>query len=173
MLTFMTRSFQVIALGTALAAAPVVAEDLPSPKGEIILTVSGDISARNQGESAVFDLEMLRGMGEVSFATTTPWTDGVQEFTGIPLHVLTETLGITTGSIKATAVNDYAIDIPIEDAVEGGPILAYLQNGEQMSVRDKGPIWLVYPYDLNEAYQAEVIFSRSIWQLVRLDAAVD
>lgn len=173
MFTFIRSMLKGLALGTALTAAPVGAEGLANPKGEIILTVAGDISAMNQGDTAVFDLDMLRAMGEVSFATTTPWTEGTHDFTGIPLQVLAEALGVTSGLIKATAINDYAIEIPVSDAVEGGPILAYLQNGEPMSVRDKGPLWLVYPYDLDEAYQAEVIYSRSIWQLVRLDVAAD
>lgn len=173
MAAWIRRSLTVLALVTASAAVPGLAKDLPAPTGEIVLTVTGDIAAVNQGESAVFDVEMLRALGEVSFATSTPWTDGVQEFTGVPLQALTEALGVTGGSIKAAAINDYAIDIPVSDAVEGGPILAYLQNGEPMSVRDKGPLWVVYPYDLNEAYQAEVIFSRSIWQVVRLDVTAD
>lgn len=173
MLDCIKRSCRVVAMGMALVAVQAAAEDLPVPKGEIVLAVSGDISLRNQADSAVFDMEMLRDLGEVTFATTTPWTDGVQEFTGVSVQVLAETLGVTEGTIKATAINDYAIDIPVSDAVEGGPILAYLQNGEPMSVRDKGPLWLIYPYDLNEAYQAEVIYSRSIWQLVRLDVAAD
>lgn len=167
------RGIGRLALVATFLAAPVAAQDLAAPTGEIILTVSGDIAVRNQDDSAVFDLEMLRALGEVSFATTTPWTDGVQEFTGVSLAALVKALGVTEGSIKATAINDYAIDIPVADAVEGGPILAYMQNGEAMPVREKGPLWLVYPYDLNEAYQAEVIFSRSIWQLVRLDVAAD
>lgn len=162
-----------LAFIAALVAGPVAAQDLPAPSGDIILTVTGDIAARNRDDSAVFDLDMLRALGEVSFATTTPWTDGVQEFTGVALVDLVKALGVTDGSIKATAINDYAIDIPVGDAVEGGPILAYMQNGELMPVREKGPLWLVYPYDLNETYQAEVIFSRSIWQLVRLDVAAD
>lgn len=173
MLGFIKSIGRATALGVLLSATPLMAEDLPRPAGEIVLTVTGDISATNEGESAVFDVEMLRNMGEVSFSTSTPWTDGVQEFTGIPLNVLTEALGVTGGSIKATAINDYAIDIPVSDAVEGGPILAYMINGKAMSVRDKGPLWLIYPYDLDEKYQAELIYSRSIWQLVRLDVAAD
>lgn len=157
----------------ALMAMPALAEDLPNPTGEVVLTVAGNIGVTNQDGTAVFDVEMLKALGEVSFETTTPWTDGVQRFTGVSLHNLLQVLDVTEGSLKATAINDYAIDIPVSDSVEGGPILAYLQNGEPMSVRDKGPLWLVYPYDLNEAYQAEVIYSRSIWQLVRLDVAAD
>ena len=53
--------------------------------------------------------------------------------------------------------------------MEGGPIIAYMMNGEEMSVRNKGPLWLVYPYDLNHEYRSEVIYSRSIWQLDRID----
>lgn len=172
MFALLKRILPAFAVGTLLAA-PLAAEDLPTPKGEIILTVTGDIQVRNQDDSAVFDVDMLKSLGEVSFDTSTPWTDGVQTFTGISLHRLMEVLGVTDGSLKATAINDYAIEIPVSDAVEGGPILAYLQNGKPMSVREKGPLWVVYPYDLNKDYQAEVTFSRSIWQLVSLDVSVD
>ncbi len=173
MCAFMKNILTGLVLAAGFVAAPLAAETLPPPTGEVILSVTGDISVRNDGDSAVFDMDMLRGMGEVTFATTTPWTEGVQEFTGVSLHTLAERLGVASGSIKATAINDYAIDIPVTDAVEGGPILAYLQNGKPMSVRYNGPLWLVYPYDLNEAYRSEVIYSRSIWQLVRLDVVAD
>ena len=72
------------------------------------------------------------------------------------------------GTITATAINDYAVEIPMSDAVEGGPIIAYHTNGEEMSRRDKGPLWVVYPYDSDIAYQTELVYSRSIWQLDRI-----
>ena len=71
--------------------------------------------------------------------------------------------------MKATAINDYAVEIPVSDAVVGGPIVAYFLNGEPMSVRDKGPLWIVYPFDADPHYQTEVIYSRSIWQLDRIE----
>ncbi len=55
------------------------------------------------------------------------------------------------------------------DAVEGGPIIAYLLNGEEMSIRDKGPLWVIYPFDSDADFRSEVVFSRSIWQLDRLE----
>ena len=36
-------------------------------------------------------------------------------------------------------------------------------------MRDKGPLWIIYPYDQNTDYQTEVIYSRSIWQLDRIE----
>jgi hypothetical protein len=169
----MIRNIVAATAVAVFAAGPVAAEALPVPTGEIVLTVTGDIQVTNQGDSAVFDAEMLKALGEVTYQTSTPWTDGVQSFTGVSLHRLMEVLGVTDGALKATAINDYAIDIPVSDVVVNGPILAYLQNGNPMSVREKGPLWVVYPYDLNKDYQAEVIFSRSIWQLVSLDVTVD
>ena len=59
--------------------------------------------------------------------------------------------------------------MPLTDAVEGGPIVAYRMDGETMSVRDKGPLWIVYPYDSDADYRTEVIYSRSIWQLDRIE----
>lgn len=160
-------------VAVVFATSPLAADELPAPTGEVLLTVTGEIQVKNQGDTAVFDAEMLKALGEVTFETSTPWTEGAQTFTGVSLHRLMEKLGVTEGSLKATAVNDYAIDIPVSDAVEGGPIIAYLQNGEPMSVREKGPLWVVYPYDLKAEYQTEVTFSRSIWQLVRLDVIAD
>ena len=79
-----------------------------------------------------------------------------------------DTLDVSEGMIEATAINDYAVEIPMEDAVSDGPIIAYANNDKEMSRRGKGPLWIVYPYDSDVKYQTETIYSRSIWQLNRL-----
>lgn len=152
---------------------PAFADDLPAPMGESVLTVTGNIGVTNQDGKAVFDIDMLKAMEQVTFQTSTPWTDGVQSFTGVSLEALLRSVGVTEGTLTAKAINDYAIEIPVSDAVAGGPILAYLQNGDPMSIREKGPLWVVYPYDSKEDYQAEVIYSRSIWQLSSIDVMED
>jgi hypothetical protein len=153
----------------AFLAQGAFAQTLGAPSGEVLLTVSGDIAVTNGEGTAVFDRAMLEALPVVEFTTTTTWTDGPQTFTGVELHDLLERLGVEGGTLRAFAVNDYAVDIPVEDAVEGGPIVAYLWNGAAMSVRDKGPLWIVYPYDSNRDYRSEVIYSRSIWQLERME----
>ena len=137
--------------------------------GEVLLTVSGKISAVNNGDLAEFDVEMLKNIGTVTLETSTIWTEGAQVFTGVELSDLLAVLGVESGSLRASAVNDYAVDIPVSDAVDGGPIVAFLRNGETMSIRDKGPLWIVYPYDNSTEYQSELIYSRSIWQLDRIE----
>jgi hypothetical protein len=164
------RALLASAVAGGLAAAGAAgAADLPARDGAAILTVTGEIAVTNEGDAAVFDRAMLEALPAATIRTTTIWTDGVQEFTGVPLAALLETVGVEGGTIRATAINDYTVDIPVSDAVEDGPIVAYLLNGETMSVRDKGPLWVVYPYDADPDYQTEVIYSRSIWQLDRME----
>lgn len=151
------------------SAFAATAQDLPAPTGDVILTVSGAISATNMGETAAFDIEMLQAMDATTIETTTIWTEGTQVFQGIALDVLMDRMGVEGGTLKATAINDYTVEIPVTDAVSGGPILAYLLNGDKMSIRDKGPLWIIYPYDSNADYRSEVIYSRSIWQLDRIE----
>lgn len=145
------------------------ASDLPMPEGEVLLTVSGNIATANDGDRALFDLPMLQGMGATRISTSTIWTDGVQSFTGVPLSILLDDLGVTGGTLRATAINDYTVEIPVDAVGKDFPILAYARNGEPMSIRDKGPLWVIYPYDLGAEYRTETIYSRSIWQLHRIE----
>ena len=144
------------ALSNTEASQPVEAQ------GEIVLTL--DL----YGEETHMTLQDLQALGDESFDTATIWTTGPQRFTGVSLATLVAGLSLSSEMIEAQAVNDYSVQIPLSDAVQGGPIIAYKRNGKTMSLRGKGPLWLVYPYDSNPAYRTEAVYSRSIWQLDRL-----
>lgn len=147
---------------------PALAEDISIPTGPVLLTVSGEINVVNQPDAALFDLAMLQSLPRRTITTTTIWTDGIQVFEGFPLQALVEKLGIEGGILRMLAKNDYAIEFPVHEIGAEAPVIAYFRNGAEMSVRDKGPLWLVYPYDSSLDYQTEVVFNRSIWQLDRI-----
>lgn len=153
----------------ACTALPLFAEDLAKPQDEVLLTVSGSVDVTNVDDTAQFDLEMLETLDATSFETSTIWTEGTHRFTGVSLDALADRLNLQGATLRATAINDYAVEIPLSDAVEGGPIIAYRMDGETMSLRDKGPLWIVYPYDAKSDYRTEVVYSRSIWQLDRIE----
>lgn len=151
-------------------ATPGYGADLAAPQGDVLLTVSGNIGVTNADGAAALDRDLLEAMPSTTIITSTIWTEGVHSFQGVSLKDLIEALDLKGKSLRATAVNDYAIQIPLTDAVTGGPIIAYRIDGNEMSLRDKGPLWVIYPYDANSDYRKEVIYSRSIWQLDRLEA---
>ena len=115
-----------------------------------------------------FTLNDMMAFDPVTFSTKTIWSHGTQEFEGVRLKDVLDSIEISDGKMRAVAVDDYAVDIPVSDAVKDGPIIAYLHNGAQMSRRSKGPLRIVYPYDSHKKYQTETVYSRSIWQLNRL-----
>lgn len=162
LLTFLRHAAMLFAMSSAAFAA----ETMPAPSGDIVLTVSGAPAA---AAPVAFDLAMLQSLPAETIRTTTIWTEGQHDFAGVSLHVLLDHLGVTSGTIKATAINDYSVDIPVSDAMPAGPIIAYQMDGKPMSRREKGPLWIVYPYDGSPAYRTEVTYSRSIWQLDRLE----
>ena len=155
-------------LASCLALSAQAAE-LSMPEGPVLLTVTGEISNTSDGEAAMFDLAALRALGESEITTDTIWTEGDHVFTGVRLHDLLQHVGATGAEIAATAINDYTVTVPVSDATEGGPIIAYAMDGDLMSRRDKGPLWLIYPYASSSDYRTEVIYSRSIWQLDRIE----
>lgn len=165
---FFPRFAAAAALASALFALPAGAETLPEPTGPVILTISGVIENTNGDGTAAFDLDMLRALGESEIVTETIWTPATHSFTGVRLKTLLDHVGAEGESITAMAINDYGVTIPVEDATETGPIVAYAMDGAQMSRRDKGPLWVIYPFSSSSDYRTEVIYSRSIWQLDRM-----
>ena len=147
----------------------LVFAELPPLSGPVLLTVSGDFD-RVPGRAMEFDLAMLQALDATSFSTASIWTDGVHQYTGVSLQLLAAYLGVAEGAIlKCAAINDYVVDVPVSDAVAGGPIIAYAMDGAAMSIREKGPLWILYPFDSNPAYRSEIIYTRSIWQLDRIE----
>jgi len=70
--------------------------------------------------------------------------------------------------LMAFALNDYKTSIPVEDAHRYDVIVARLLNGQSMSVREKGPLFIIYPFDDLPELRTETHYGRSAWQLKTL-----
>jgi hypothetical protein len=166
---FRKTAFAVLILVGPAAAGPVRAADaLSMPAGEVVLTVTGAITAVNDGTSAVFDMAMLEALPQAEIATETPWTEGMPTFTGFRLADLLSLLGAGGVTLKAHALNDYEVEIPIEDAASYGVVVAYRMNGAPMPASDKGPLWIIYPYSDVSDLRTETFYARALWNLDRL-----
>ena len=156
----------------ALAAAIVLPSDSiaqDAPEGRVILTISGEISATNTDGAMQYDRAMLEALGLHTVVTETPWTDGDVTFEGVLLRDLLNAVGANGEMIAAVALNDYAAKIPASDADDYDVILAMRQDGEQLTVRQRGPLWVIYPWSDVPGLQNEVYYSRAIWQLKALE----
>jgi hypothetical protein len=71
--------------------------------------------------------------------------------------------------LRAIALNDYKIEIPAGDADKFDMIVARLLDGQPMPVREKGPLFIVYPFDSSADLRSERYYSRSAWQLRTLE----
>ena len=139
--------------GYTNVSSPTLAagDAIPAPEGRKVLTVSGNISGANMGDVAVFDVATLESLGVVRFNMETAWSDNAITFEGVLFANLLDAVGASDGAatLNITALNDYAIEIPIEDARNLLTMLALKADGKYMSVRDKGPLWPVYPRHIN------------------------
>lgn len=145
-----------------------LAAELPKPTGKVFLTLSGNIKNTNEEGKAVFDVASLEKLGLESFQTASPWYNGRTTFTGIPMKKLMDYVGAKGSIVKVTALNDYTTVIPLSDFNKYNVILALKINGEYMRVRDKGPLFIVYPYDSKPELNNQVFYSRSAWQVSRM-----
>ncbi len=138
-----------------------------------LLTVKGaQLGPPAQGGSFAFDLAALRQLAQRQVVTTTPWYTSSSEFSGPLLRDLLKAAGLTvagTTTLRCTALNDYRVEIPMDDVRRFDVVVAHLLNGKPMSVREKGPLFVIYPFDEQPQLKTTTYFSRCIWQLKQIE----
>ncbi|MBY5393136.1 molybdopterin-dependent oxidoreductase [Rhizobium leguminosarum] len=164
------RSLLRSAAMAAVILLPASSFALDAPKGEVILTITGKLDHPNVGDTAQFDLVMLEALDGRKGTMETPWTTGKVEFSGPLFRAVLEAAGAHADKLKLIALNDYAAEVPVEDAFEIDSILATRMDGAPMPVRDQGPLFLVYPFDQDSSLYNEKYFSRSVWQIKTIEA---
>ncbi|MGH1432745.1 MAG: hypothetical protein ACRBB4_16735 [Neptuniibacter sp.] len=145
------------------------AAPLTEPTGKVILTVTGNIKHTLEGDTARFDLEQLKQLSSETFTLKTRWSDTTHAYHGPLLSAVLEHVGSKGDRLFLTALNDYSIEIERSYVEKYQPILAWSEDGKPMSVRDKGPLWLLLPHDKYPELNAEVHTGRMIWQLSTIE----
>lgn len=145
----------LLALATLLllAAAPAVQAQS--------LTIEGNIVA---GPRTLTKAELDK-LPQGEFTTSTPWGEGKESFRGVTGQALMRALGAAGTTVEAYAGDGYSVEIPLSDFETTPLLIADQMNGEPLP-EDKGPFWIVYPYDAG--YDATDYADRSVWALERL-----
>jgi hypothetical protein len=162
---FSTLSRRQCVLGGAALFLSGVSHALDAPKGKVILSITGNIQLKNAGQQADFDMAMLAALPQHSFTTNTPWYKEKKKFTGPLLRDVLDAAGARGDTIKAGALNNFKVDIAVADTRKFPMLLALLMDDQPMRVRDKGPLFIIYPFDADPALRSTHYYNRSVWQL--------
>lgn len=145
-----------------------IATGLASPlrgAAEPLLRVDGDI--RDFGGVSPDDADLL-AFEQINFATSTVWTVGTPRFSGPSLQMLLEKLGAGPGNLRMTAINDYSIEVTRNLLAPDAPIIANRIDDKAFDRREKGPFWVMFPFDQSSAFQNETTYAACVWQLSRI-----
>ena len=141
--------------------------DLPEKK-TVALIISGNISHTNADGELRLSLAQLQSLPQYTINTATRWTKGVKAFRGPLLRDVLALAKPQGASLFAVASNEYRVDIPLKDSSDYNMILALALDGKALTMRSKGPIWIIYPWSDNPELEKGKYYSRAIWQLVEL-----
>ena len=151
------------------AAAALDEPALGEPAGPVILTVTGNVGEAGEERTIRFDRAMLEALGVTTLRTSTAWTAGVSEFEGVLARDLLEAVGAQGSAVIATALNDYITSIPLEELYRYPVLLAFKMDGEYLKIRDKGPLWIIYPRDQFPELKSSMFDKKWVWQLSQLE----
>lgn len=146
----------------AMVLATLMAPVAYAQSDAVVLTIDGAIEG---GKPVDFTLAQLEALGTKTIVTATPWTEGTPTFEGVPMSALLEHVGAKGETAEVMALNNYQTSIPISDFTDFPVILALKMDGNYMTVRNKGPLFVMYPFDDDPSLKTELYFSRAAWQV--------
>lgn len=127
------------------------------------------LSIEAAGEQHRLSRADLAAYPQFDIRTETPYTDGVQTFTGPSLKAVFDRLNLNVETFRMRALNDYVVDTSLAELANIDPILAIERNGQPMAVREKGPIWLMLPLSDRPELDNPAHHRLLIWQLHRIE----
>lgn len=122
------------------------------------------------GNPTKLSREDLKTYPQRSIVTRTPYNRGMNRYTGPALKEVLRDVGASTETFKMRALNDYVVTVHPGDLNDIEPIIALELNGEPMSVRNKGPLWIMLPLS-DQPHLNDVSYHRlMVWQLSEIEA---
>lgn len=111
----------------------------------------------------------IAGVGEHEYMAVLPGGEGKPQAVKGPLvRDLLKAAGLHGTKIWVKALDGYEMDIPYTDVASYDVMLATMVDGQALSVRDRGPAWIVYPTVDHPELQNALYEARSVWQIKEL-----
>lgn len=150
----------LVGLAALAPASSVLAE------ATTLRLVAGDSS-----RTLDLSIDDLAAMPQAAVVTENEFAEGVVAYRGPLVRDVLARLGLDgLDFVRFVAANDYYVVIPTEDFRTYDAILAIEADGERLSRREKGPLWLMYPISDHPELHDPIYLRRLIWQVVRIEA---
>lgn len=140
-----------------------------------LLTIASNVQASEKVLTTIFNKNNqvvlkitesdLAKYPQDSFETETPWFPQKSVFKGILFKEVLKKANISENSqLQIVAWDNFTSQVPAKDAFEFNTILTTHINGQRITLRDKGPFFLMYPLT-NPSLRTGVYYNRSVWQI--------
>jgi len=133
---------------------------------------SSELTIRSGNSDLTFDRQELEAFPQNVIFTHSPYFAGQRQFSGPTLERLISAFGLTgEDTISLEALNGYKASGSIAEILTLNPIVATRMNNKPMSVRDRGPYWVILPLSDRPELDNEDFHRLMVWQLreIRLE----
>lgn len=150
-----------------------ISNTLDAPEGEVQLVISGNLQLTNAEDSdgnpiAKLDMAMLEALPVTTVVTKNPWVEERTTYEGVTINTLLEHVGAKSFDFLAEGIDGYTAELRGIDFAKYPIIVAYKREGDYMSIRDLGPLWIIYPFDDYPELDTEYSGVTSVWQLIEM-----
>lgn len=143
--------------------------ELSQPSGEVILKISGNLKVSNVDGEAHFDRQMIEKLVTKTIVTANHVVSKSTRYEGPVLADLLNQLGAEGDTVIVTALDDYSAEIKRSDIEKYGVLLATHENGKMLTIDDRGPFFIVFPFDEYQKIRSDLYYSMSVWQISTLE----
>ncbi|MBM7456876.1 hypothetical protein HNR62_002778 [Oceanisphaera litoralis] len=134
----------------------------------VVLTLFGDIRLdERQFERLDFTLSELQAMPQSDITTVHPWVNRPHHYRGVDLNRLMARLfgHRRVATLYLESLNGFSVAVDWPQVSPFAPILAWQDDGKVISRRNKGPLWLMLPYDAVPRVRQADFLHFMAWQL--------
>lgn len=158
-----------VAYETVAAAGISAGDAIPAPTGDVVLTISGNITITNVDDSLVFDMPTLEKLGLVKYTVDDPWLQTEVSYTGILFADLLKYAGApdSVTGVDVIALDGYAAEVPVSEIQDWPVLLATQADGQHMTIENNGPTRVIFPYESHSDITAAR--NMSVWNVERLE----
>lgn len=139
---------------------------IPQPAGnrDRVLIVNTDSSTHCGSKELIFSEKQLEELPQKTFKTQHTWATTPQEFSGPLLADVLKKICPSARDIYLRSLDQYSIMVNFSKVAKYEPILALKIDGQPLTIREKGPLWLMINTD-GYKVPTRSLDSLFVWQL--------